>query len=170
MKKNLITVITLALVLVNLVLTVILTITVVPEAKQANELITKVCSAIDLDLQAGSATSTAAIPIDQIDVYNIADNLTINLKKGEDGKQHYAIVTIAISMDKENKDYDDLYPQVSSKEELIKAEVNTVLSSYTLEDLQDNQAGAQEELLAGLQQMFGSSFIVGVGFSTIQFQ
>ena len=41
MKKNLITVITLALVVMNLVLTVILTITILPETKKANELITK---------------------------------------------------------------------------------------------------------------------------------
>lgn len=62
MKKNLITVITLALVVVNLVLTVILTITILPETQKANELITKVCSAIDLDLESGSATSNANIP------------------------------------------------------------------------------------------------------------
>lgn len=49
MKKNLITVIVLALVLVNLVLTAILTITILPETKKANELITQVCSAINLE-------------------------------------------------------------------------------------------------------------------------
>ena len=41
MKKNLVTVITLALVLVNLVLTVVLTISIVPETTKANELITQ---------------------------------------------------------------------------------------------------------------------------------
>jgi flagellar FliL protein len=170
MKKNLVTVITFALVLVNLVLTVILTITIIPETKQANELITKVCSAIDLDLEAGSATSTANIPIDRIDVYNIEDSMTINLKKGEDGKQHYAIVNVAISMDNANEDYEELSPQVSSKEELIKAEINNIISSYTLEEIQDNQSAVQEEILGKLQQMFASDFIVGVGFSSVQYQ
>ncbi len=42
MKKNLITVMVLALVLVNLVLTALLTITIVPQTKKANELITQV--------------------------------------------------------------------------------------------------------------------------------
>ena len=89
MKKNLVTVITLALVLVNLVLTVVLTISIVPETKKANELITKVCGAIDLDLESGSATSAENIPIEDLEVYNIEDKMTINLKKGEDGKDHF---------------------------------------------------------------------------------
>ena len=98
MKKNLITVITLALVVMNLVLTVILTITILPETKKANELITKVCSAIDLDLESGSATSNADIPIDKIDVYDIEDQQTINLKSSGDGKDHFAVITVSISI------------------------------------------------------------------------
>ena len=50
MKKNLLTIITFALVLVNIVLTSILTITIMPEVKKVNELVTRICDAIDLDL------------------------------------------------------------------------------------------------------------------------
>ena len=135
MKKNLITVITLALVVVNLVLTVILTITILPETKKANELITKVCSAIDLDLESGSATSNANIPIDQIDVYDIEDEQTINLKSSGDGKDHFAIITVSISMDKKNKDYKDLQPEVENKVKLIKGEINNIVSQYTIEEI-----------------------------------
>lgn len=170
MKKNLITVITLALVVVNLVLTVILTITILPETKKANELITKVCSAIDLDLESGSATSNANIPIDQIDVYNIEDQQTINLKSSGDGKDHFAMITVSISMDKKNKDYKDLKPEVENKVELIKGEINNIVSQYTIEEIKDNQSAVQNEILKDLQKMFGSDFIVAVGFPTAQYQ
>ena len=126
MKKNLITVITLALVVVNLVLTVILTITILPETQKANELITKVCSAIDLDLESGSATSNANIPIDQIEVYNIDDEQTINLKQDGDGKDHFAMITVSISMDTKNSDYKELKPQVEEKVNLIRATSTTL--------------------------------------------
>ena len=132
MKKNLITVITLALVVVNLVLTVILTITILPETQKANELITKVCSAIDLDLESGSATSNANIPIDQIEVYNIDDEQTINLKQDGDGKDHFAMITVSISMDTKNSDYKDLKPQVEEKVNLIKGDINNIVSQYTI--------------------------------------
>lgn len=170
MKKNLITVITLALVVVNLVLTVILTITILPETKKANELITKVCSAIDLDLESGSATSNANIPIDQIDVYDIDDEQTINLKSSGDGKDHFAIITVSISMDKKNEDYKDLQPEVENKVKLIKGEINNIVSQYTIEEIKDNQSAVQNEILKDLQKMFGSDFIVAVGFPTAQYQ
>lgn len=170
MKKNLITVITLALVVVNLVLTVILTITILPETKKANELITKVCSAIDLDLESGSATSSANIPIDQIDVYDIEDQQTINLKSSGDGKEHFAVITVSISMDKKNKDYKDLQPEVENKVELIKGEINNIVSQYTIDEIKNNQSAVQNEILKDLQKMFGSDFIVAVGFPTAQYQ
>lgn len=44
MKKNLMSVLILALVVANLILTAILMISVVPQTKKANELINKVCS------------------------------------------------------------------------------------------------------------------------------
>ena len=170
MKKNLITVITLALVVMNLVLTVILTITILPEIKKANELITKVCSAIDLDLESGSATSNADIPIDQIDVYDIEDQQTINLKSSGDGKDHFAVITVSISMDKKNKDYKDLQPEVENKVELIKGEINNIVSQYTIDEIKNNQSAVQNEILKDLQKMFGSDFIVAVGFPTAQYQ
>lgn len=170
MKKNLITVITLALVVMNLVLTVILTITILPETKKANELITKVCSAIDLDLESGSATNNADIPIDQIDVYDIEDQQTINLKSSGDGKDHFAVITVSISMDKKNKDYKDLQPEVENKVELIKGEINNIVSQYTIDEIKNNQSAVQNEILKDLQKMFGSDFIVAVGFPTAQYQ
>ena len=170
MKKNLITVMTLALVVMNLVLTVILTITILPETKKANELITKVCSAIDLDLESGSATSSANIPIDQIDVYDIEDQQTINLKSSGDGKEHFAVITVSISMDKKNKDYKDLQPEVENKVELIKGEINNIVSQYTIDEIKNNQSAVQNEILKDLQKMFGSDFIVAVGFPTAQYQ
>lgn len=170
MKKNLITVITLALVVMNLVLTVILTITILPETKKANELITKVCSAIDLDLESGSATSNADIPIDQIDVYDIEDQQTINLKSSGDGKDHFAVITVSISMDKKNKDYKDLQPEVENKVELIKGEINNIVSQYTIDEIKNNQSAVQNEILKDLQKMFDSDFIVAVGFPTAQYQ
>ena len=48
MKKNLMTVIILALVLVNLVLTAILAFTIIPQTRKSNQLIDKIASAIDL--------------------------------------------------------------------------------------------------------------------------
>ena len=64
MKKNLMSVIILALVLVNLVLTAILTFTIIPQTKKSNQLVDQVCSAIDLELESGDAQATPTVPIE----------------------------------------------------------------------------------------------------------
>ena len=88
MKKNLISVLILALVFANFVLTAILMFTVLPETQKANTLIEKVCSAIDLDLNSGGTNGTSSIPIDQQDTYKVneGEKITTNLAKGNDGK------------------------------------------------------------------------------------
>ena len=70
MKKNLITVIILALVLANLILTAILVFTIIPQTKKSNQLIDQVCSAINLELQSGENTpATPEVPIDHRWIY-----------------------------------------------------------------------------------------------------
>ena len=56
MKKNLMSVIILALVFANFVLTALLMFTVLPETKKANKMIEDVCNAVDLELNSGVAT------------------------------------------------------------------------------------------------------------------
>ncbi|MCF0130333.1 MAG: flagellar basal body-associated FliL family protein [Pseudobutyrivibrio sp.] len=171
MKKNLITVIILALVVVNLVLTAVLTITIVPEVSKANELITKVCSAIDLDLQAGDTAGALSINVNDMVDYSLGDALTINLKDNGDGKDHFAVLTISLSLDSTNADFatygsGDLSTYLS----MIRSEVNTVVSKHTIDDMRNNEEAVKEEILENLQTLFKSNFIVRVNFSGTTYQ
>ncbi len=173
MKKNLMTVVVLALVLLNLILTAILTITILPETKKANELITQVCSAIDLELKSGSVTSSITnVPIDQVVTHDVngGESMTVNLKESADGKEHYATVAISISMDTENEGYKTYGETLTDRESLIKSEINKVISEYTFEEFNADQQGVQDAILAALQELFGSDFIFSVGFSTVTSQ
>ena len=81
MKKNLISVLILALCFANLVLTALLIFTIIPETKKANNLIDQVCEAISLDLNSDTATSGSQLPQDQIVDYALTadgDTLTLN--------------------------------------------------------------------------------------------
>ena len=101
MKKNLMSVLILALVLANLVLTAILMISVVPQTKKANELITKVCSAIDLELEGGKDNSALNIPMERIETVSLNEGqtMTINLKTGDDGEAHHAVISVSLALD-----------------------------------------------------------------------
>ncbi len=173
MKKNLITVIILALVVVNLVLTAVLAITIIPETQKANELITKVCSAIDLDLQAGDTAGSLSIDVADMTDYSVnsGETLTINLADSGDGNLHYAVLGISLSLDSTNPDYvtygsGALEPQ----DNIICDTIKTVIASHTIEDMRNNEDTVKEEILESLQTLFKSSFIVRVNFSSATYQ
>ncbi len=175
MKKNLITVVILALVVVNLVLTAVLTITVVPEAQKANELITKVCSAIDLDLQAGDTAGALSIDVEDMVDYAVNDGgtMTINLADSGDGSLHYAVLAVSLSLDSTNEDYanfGDGAGDLSSYDNVISDTIKTAVSGYTLEEMRNDEEGVKEDILEQLQTLFKSSFIVRVNFSSATYQ
>ncbi len=170
MKKNLITVVILALVVVNLVLTAVLTISIVPETKKANELITKVCSAIDLDLQAGDTAGSLAIDIaDMVDYpVNEGATLTFNLADG-----HYAVIGVSLSLDSTNEDYTTKFGgtgDLKPYDNVISDTIKTVVTSHTFDDMTKNEEAVKEEILESLQTLFKSSFIVRVNFSSATYQ
>ena len=99
MKKNLMTVVILALVFANFVMTAIMMFSVLPQTQKANEMITKVCEAIDLELNSGAAVGLSNLPISQIETYDVAagEAMTINLKDGG-----YGQISVSISVNNES--------------------------------------------------------------------
>lgn len=167
MKKNLMSVIILALVCVNLVLTAILMFTIVPQTKNANQLIEKVCQAIDLDLNTGDGTGAANIPTENLVqyVFNDGETTTIKLAKGEDGKTHYALVSVSLSLNKESDGYKTYGTEgLDERDTIILDNVTGTIARYTVDEFDENREEIKSEILKDLQSMFGSDFIVGVNF------
>lgn len=167
MKKNLMSVVILALLIVNLVLTGILMFTIYPQAKEANKLITTVCNAIQLDLNSGAATGLSNLPIDQIVTYAVDEGaeMTINLAKGEDGKEYYAVISVAISINNQSEVYkkNDV-TLLAEKEAIIKDTINNIVRRYTKEEFLSNNEGVQKEILKNLKNIFGADYVVGISF------
>lgn len=176
MKKNLITVIILALVLVNLVLTAILTFTIIPQTKKSNALIDQVCAAIDLDLEAGQNKGGANVPIENIQVYDIPDKFTVNLADSGDGKTYYAVFSVGLSINTQSEVFntyavDETLSGITAKQTLIQDAINTVVSSYTIDQFNANgYQDVKDGILEKMQEMFGRStdFVVGINFSGVQ--
>jgi flagellar FliL protein len=168
MKKNLISVLILALVFANFVLTAILMFTVLPQTKKANELIEKVCSAIDLDLNSGEATGTTNVPIDKQEIYKVSEgeDITTNLAKGDDGKDHYAVINVSLVLNTESDNYEK-YGQdfLTSHDDSIKSDVINVVRGYTYDQFSTDQEAIRNEILEDMQNIYGSDYIIGVNFS-----
>ena len=170
MKKNLISVLILALVLANVILTGILMFSIIPQTKKSNELINKVANAIHLELESGLSMS---VPIDKVYVHNLADEFTCNLKKGEDGKDHFALFKVGLSLNTDSKEYDEGagIETLTSKETIIRDRINSIVSQYTIDEFNaEGNYAVKQQILKEMQSLFGIEFIVGVSFSSVNAQ
>lgn len=159
MKKNLISIVILALLIVNIVLSSITLFSVFNTNTKTAALVTDIAAAISLDL-GGEYEKTAVVPMEDVVTYDIAE-MTIPLKKGEDGKEHFVLLNTTLSMNSKNKDY-EMYSDLTTRESLIKGEISDVVSQCTIEQLRENSDVIEEQILERIQTMFASTFIYDV--------
>ena len=171
MKKNLLSVLILALVIANLILTAVLAFSIIPQTKKANALIDKVCSAIDLELESGK---NIQVPVENVEEYHIEDEFMCNLKDDEDGKSHLAMFSVSLMLNTKSDEYkakDGGTAMLKAKEGTIKDQINSIVSRYTMNEFkEDGYAVVKDDILKTLQDIFGPEFIVGVSFPKVNAQ
>ena len=172
MKKNLLSVVILALLVVNLILTGIMMFSCVSANKKTAALVNDIASVLDLELTGGGSNTeeVAAVSVADTEIYNIADAMTVALRPSEDGKEHYCMCEVSFSMNKTHEDYETMSPMVATQESKIRSIIIGVIGGYTKEEAQANQKAMESEILEQVQQMFGSNFIYEAYFRDVKFQ
>ena len=173
MKKNLISVIILALLIVNIVLTAIMMFSVTGASKKTAALVDNIATALNLELASGTeGGAEEVVSMADTETYSFAEDMTIPLKKSEgDDKDHYCIVSITLSINTKADGYKEYgsAENLATREGLIKDEINGVFANYTMEEARDNQEEIKKEIINRIQQMFDSKFIYKVSFGDIMF-
>ena len=159
MKKNMLSIIILAVGILNVILGAVIVFAVVPTATRTNNLITKVASAIDLEL-ASSSDSENQVKIENYPI----DNITMTLKRDEnDTKNHYAQVSVSLSINMKSEDYEKYKPTVEQNQIRIKEIISDEFGKYTAASVMDNKENIKSEILRRLQEeLYNSDFIVGL--------
>ncbi|MGN0242171.1 MAG: flagellar basal body-associated FliL family protein [Candidatus Weimeria sp.] len=178
MKKSLLTMITLALVLINLLLTGIIAIAIVPEVKNVNSLVSKVAAAIDLN-QNGESTDdssgSSSVPISDQTMIAIGgdDGLTINLKS-DDGNSHIAVVHAQLVMNSKADSYKTNYAALTNESGAAAGQVSQAIhqtvSQYTVDQMQNDQQTVIDACTKAIQKIFDKDFVVGVSFTNVIYQ
>ena len=170
MKKNLISIIILALLIVNIVLTAIMMFSVTTTHRKTAALVGDIASAISLDLGTceNGEQEEEIVPMADVVTYTIAD-MTIPLKKGEDGESHFAMLSVTLSMNSKNKDYKK-YGDLTTREDLIKGEIIEAVGQYTLEEVNTDPQILKDNILSRIQGLFDSDFIFDVTLSSSLYQ
>lgn len=165
MKKNIITIIILAMCLINIILSAVLIFVIVPTANKSIALTNKVAQIIDLELESPDNAITN-LGVSDIENYLIDERLTCILAKSGD-KDQYAVLYLSLSLNKTHDDYGDLQPYISEYENNIKEIVSDEFGKYTKDEAKEMKDKIREQVTIRIQELFQSDFIINVSFGNI---
>lgn len=159
MRKNILAIVILAATLVNVTLVAILLFTLNPYVKRANELITRVCEVIDLELESPSTGDKDIVPVEDRDIYLIMEEDTISLATSEDGKNWIALVTATLTLNKKHEDYTKISALIESNIPNIKDIIQKEVSKYQKEGAQipEYQEDISKKVLEEIKKIFDDS-------------
>ena len=169
MKKNLMTVLILALLIVNIILTSIMMFSVMNTNKKTAELVTNIATAMNLELTVpGEEAPKEEISLADTAVYNLTESLTIPLKS-EGDKVVYIVFDVALSMNTKHDDYKTYGETIADRESLIEDAITSVLRNHTESECRDDFEKIKAEILTAVQDLFKSDFIYDVATSNEKF-
>jgi flagellar FliL protein len=167
MRKNILTIIILAMCLVNIVLSAILIFVIVPTANKSIALVNKVAQIIDLELESPD-NSIANLGVSDIETYLIEERLPFLLAKSDD-EDHYAVLYLSLSLNKTHDDYLELSPLIKQYENNIKEIVSDEFAKYTIDEAREKKDIIRDQATLRIQELFQSDFIIHVSFGNILF-
>lgn len=177
MKKNMLSIIIMALLLVNIILTSVMMFSVTSTNKRVADLVGNIATVMNLELTAPGQEEVVEVSLENTEVYAITGSMTMPLASEvtEEGnsKQGYLICNVSLSMNKKHADYKTYgsAEAMASREELIKDAINTIVSKHTATELQAD-AGLEDlkaEILKAVQDLFQSDFIYKVSISEVKY-
>lgn len=170
MRKSIINIIILAVSIINVVLCGILVFAIVPAMTSTNRLVNSICELIDLELEGKKPeVPDDYVPIDQIKLYDINEQLMVTLKKGADSKTHYMILKVSLAMNSGHKDYEKYIEVIPAQESLIKNKIIEIIGQYNLEEARAYTSVIKSDILKALREMYNSDFIIEISFSELTF-
>ncbi len=171
MKKNLLSILILALMLVNVVLTSVMMISVMGTNKKTAQLVGDIATVLNFQItDPGKENVVEKVSLADTEVFNLTGSMTIPLKAMEgDTKTTYFIFDLALSMNTKHEDYKKYSEIVSKQEGAIKDAITTVVTSYTEVECRNDMDGVKAEILKAIQDLFDSDFIYSVSISGIKF-
>lgn len=172
MKKNLLTVLILALMIVNIVLTTIIMVSVISANKKTAELVGNVAAALNVQFTAPGSEGEAepAVSLENTQVYPLPESLMIQVSTAEGGSVYF-IFDMSLSMDIKGKGYKKLGENITSGgyDSVIEDLVNSIVGAHTEEECRNDIDSIKQEILQAIQNLTGYDFVYKINISNIKF-
>ncbi len=177
MKKNMLSIIILALLIVNIVLTSVMMFNVTSTNKKVADLVGNIATVMNLELTVPGQETKEEISLKDTAFYAIAQPMTMPLASEIDAegksKQGYLVCNVSFSLNTKHKDYKTYGSDeaMAAQEGLIKDAINSIVSKHTSSELQADPGleALKAEILAAVQELFQSDFIYKVSISEVKY-
>ncbi len=165
MKKNLITVLILALCVINLVFNIILVFAIMPSAKKTNKLITDIAAVLDLEI-ASQSNGNNGFDVANLAPFQLEQSNPINLADDGSGKVHVVQYGLTINLDKTAADYTAVNTNLTNSTALVYDMTRNIIAKYTYTQVIDVEVQNQikKEILDSLKTTFNTECIYSVSF------
>ena len=180
MKKNLLSIIIIALLIVNIVLTSIMMISMVGTNKKTANLVGDIAAVLNLEIGvAAGEEEVVEIPMSQQYIWILEDTMTIPLQSetiyDEEGnsignKDHYIAFDISFSLDTKSSGYKEYGENIANYEEVVKDAITSTVSKHTIDDCRNDFETIREEILVSVQSLFDKELIYKVAINGIKYQ
>lgn len=164
MKRNLITVLILAVSIINLVFNILIVFVFMPSAAKTNKLINDISAVLDLEI--ASQNPNGEFDVSNLAPFQLEQGNPINLAKDGSGEMHVVQYGLTINMDKTAADYSKIQTTIEGSTALIYDMARDIIGRYTYEQVIDVEVQKQikEEILASLKETFNTECIYSVSF------
>lgn len=181
MKKNLLSIIILALLIVNIVLTSIMMISMMGTNKKTADLVSDIAAVLNLELGVnGEEEAVVEIPMSQQEIWNLDGSMTIPLQSETildasgnviGNKDHYVMFTVSFSLDTKGEGYKQYGGEnIANYETMVEDAITKVVSKHTVDDCRNDFDTIRAEILEAVQALFDKEFIYKVAINEIKFQ
>lgn len=172
MKKNLLTVLILALMIVNIVLTTVVMVSVISTNKKTAELVGNVATALNVQFTepGGEGEAEQAVPLENVVVYALPDDMMVQVPTVDGGKVYF-IFKLSLSMDSKGDGYKKLGESITSGayDTMIMDQVSSIVAAHTEEECNNDIESIKREILQAIQDFTGYKFVYKINISGVKF-
>ena len=180
MKNNLLTIIILALLVVNIILSGIMMISFMGTNKKTADLVSDIAAVLNLELGVDEEEAEMAIPMSEQVPWAIEGAMTIPLQNEKtydaegnviSTKEHYIAFNVSFSLYTKGEGYKDYGAEFGNYEALIKDAINSTVTMHTIDECRNDFDAIRAEMLEAVKDLFDKNeFIYKIAISELKFQ
>lgn len=163
MKKNILTIVIMAATLINVILSAVLVFSVMPAMNKTSNLVDKVASVIDLEIEDANAEEQE-YTIDDLVAYTKTydEKVNINLKKeaGEDKNRYAQLSGFTLSFNTKAEDYSEISESIQGNDVYVDDIVKETISSYSASTI--DLVKVRAEIIKKIQEKYNTKAVVEI--------